>query len=445
MCGGLHLLWFCRLLETASELNLTNLFQGKESAKKVKALCPNESIQRKIFNAVDTLRNQASSKRAEFELKLVSPSDFAKRLKYESHINDGRHSTSLHVGLQFRAFGKFVDIANNRHEQTGTGMHKYYELAHCLMQKMSDIFDNGCVRLCVFEDVIHLHNMCNLEIVITEHAKSDCLLVHEVSGTKHVLVNFELKNELCFGHCPNRQNIGHFMNFQAGQAGRSPMLLVSLADPHYFQVFGAVWNGDEVCVDPLSDPISLLSIPRDPRCGGEKLARVLAAINYTVEELKDYYKRQEDESTGGIKGPYPLDGIYDCKKFGDCEWLFEAKHGEDDISVCVKFVWSHYGYAVHKFLADNNLAPKLYSNNLALPGGWFAVIMEKVKGYPVKSNNDLTCSQKQSLQYALHYYRRKTMFMEISTHKTCWHKLTKFAYWISTGLECLVKYAILQN
>ena len=91
------------------------------------------------------------------------------------------------------------------------------------------------------------------------------------------------------------------MNFQAGQMGCSPMLLVSLAGPHYFQVFGAVWNGDEVCVDPLSDPISLLSIPRDPRCGGEKLARVLAGMNYTVEELKDYYKCQEEESTGGVK------------------------------------------------------------------------------------------------------------------------------------------------
>ena len=47
-----------------------------------------------------------------------------------------------------------------------------------------DIFDNKCARLCVFEDVLHIHNMCNLETVTTEHAQSDCSLVHEVSGTK---------------------------------------------------------------------------------------------------------------------------------------------------------------------------------------------------------------------------------------------------------------------
>ena len=141
--------------------------------------------------------------------------------------------------------------------------------------------------------------------------------------------------------------------------------------------------------------VALLYIPRDPRCVVEKLARVFAAIDSTVEALKQYYEHQEDEAMWGVKGPYPLDDIYNCKKFGDHEWLFEAKRVQDDREVCVKFVRSHYGYVVHKFLADNDLAPKLHSYDLALPGGWFAVIMDKVEGTPVRSN-ELTPSQKRS-------------------------------------------------
>jgi hypothetical protein len=54
--------------------------------------------------------------------------------------------------------------------------------------------------------------------------------------------------------------------------GRSPMLLVSVVGSHYFQVFGALWNGAKVCVDPLSDPVSLLFVRRDPRRGVSKVA-----------------------------------------------------------------------------------------------------------------------------------------------------------------------------
>ena len=182
------------------------------------------------------------------------------------------------------------------------------------------------------------------------------------------------------------------------------MLLVSLAAPHYFQVFGAVWNGKDVCVDPLSDPISLLAVPRDPRHAVEKFARVLAAIDSTVESLKCYYDNKEDESMWGVKGPYPFNReICNFKKFGDREWLFEAEY--NTLSVCVKFARSRYGFDAHRFLDDLELAPKLYSHS-SLPGGWHAVVMEKVDGTPVTRSN-LTCLQKQSLQDALQSLHRQ--------------------------------------
>ena len=34
---------------------------------------------------------------------------------------------------------------------------------------------------------------------------------------------------------------------------RAPMFLVTMVGPYYMQVFGAVWDGVNLCMDPLSD------------------------------------------------------------------------------------------------------------------------------------------------------------------------------------------------
>ena len=34
---------------------------------------------------------------------------------------------------------------------------------------------------------------------------------------------------------------------------RAPMFLVTMVGPYYMQVFGAVWDGGNLCMDPLSD------------------------------------------------------------------------------------------------------------------------------------------------------------------------------------------------
>ena len=67
-------------------------------------------------------------------------------------------------------------------------------------------------------------------------------------------------------------------------------------------------------------------------------------------------------------------------------------------NVCVKFVRSYYGTDVHKCLARANLAPKLMSCQ-RLPGGWVAVIMEKVDG--VMSYTPLSTSVRESIMEAL--------------------------------------------
>ena len=69
------------------------------------------------------------------------------------------------------------------------------------------------------------------------------------------------------------------------QRDRSPMLLVSIVGYHYMQVFGTAWNGSVICTDPLSSPVSLLYVPRDPNKGVSKVPNVLAAIDRAASKF----------------------------------------------------------------------------------------------------------------------------------------------------------------
>ena len=55
-------------------------------------------------------------------------------------------------------------------------------------------------------------------------------------------------------------------------------------------MFGAAWDGDKrVCVDPLSSPVSLLFVPRDPNHGVSKVAKLLFAMNRAISDLRSHY------------------------------------------------------------------------------------------------------------------------------------------------------------
>ena len=79
-------------------------------------------------------------------------------------------------------------------------------------------------------------------------------------------------------------------------------------------------------------------------------------------------------------------------------WLFDATlDGKNE--VVVKFVRHHYGKDVHKCLADAHFAPTLIECCL-LPGGWYAVVMDKVNGNPLSITNR-TSEIRQSLHDAV--------------------------------------------
>ena len=109
-------------------------------------------------------------------------------------------------------------------------MDKFYQLAHTLMQEMSGTFNNERARVSAFEEVIHQHEMWNLETVKKKCAESDCSLVHRVSGTKHVLVNFELKNELCCTLACPEANEGYLGSLSRRWPGNQPSRQMSTSE-----------------------------------------------------------------------------------------------------------------------------------------------------------------------------------------------------------------------
>ena len=98
-----------------------------------------------------------------------------------------------------------------------------------------------------------------------------------------------MKHTMATNNCSHTHTDQNFLHLQSGHNHRSPMLLLTVIGCHFWQVFGAAWNGSKVCINPLCSPVSLLFVPHDPRVQVARTARVLAAIASTVDELKKYY------------------------------------------------------------------------------------------------------------------------------------------------------------
>ena len=230
-----------------------------------------------IFECFTFVSAPPRKKRKEFEETLPTPSELGK-LGGSIHLQEvkehrvGGHG--LHVSLQVDAFGKFMDIVEGEEEIESL----YYEVAGHVLQKMSRYHTSKYLRKEAFLEEIEKIFPCTFRFTPVEEAKakSDCTVL----ANKLRVANFEFKNEFAgITSDPYNQNIGYFVHLQAPYGDKcSPMLLVSLVGCHYFQVFGAVWYREEVCIDPLCSPASLLLVPRDPLRGIAKFARIIFAL-----------------------------------------------------------------------------------------------------------------------------------------------------------------------
>ncbi len=308
---------------------------------------------------------------------------------------------ALHVGLQVEAFGKFIQFMNSD-DVDG----KYGHVASNLMKSMSGVFENENKRVEEFKRIVE-----NLDQNFKLTKEKETRRAHDVTGYKsdgtlkikgRCVVNWEFKNES--GNAVQQNNV-YFILMQKGHhEDRSPMLLVSVIGCHYLQVFGAAWDGKRACIDPLSDPVSLLYVPQDPKNGVLKVARLLSSMDKAIRELSEYYGKPQEERNRLNVGPYWNDNgnLLEYNQTSPTirpPWVFEAKY-ETDKAATVKFVQGHYGEAVHQYLATRSLAPKLYKCK-SLPGGWYAVVMEKLKGKLATTTGTLNRKMKESLKNAV--------------------------------------------
>ena len=385
-------------------LILRHLLQDEEWAlARTSRFVPKHDLD-KILAVRETLLESANSLRSKREQELTAPTDYASPPhQKDDHVIDHRNiagEPSLHISLQCRLFGQFRD------ELSADPKEQYLEYATKVMQRMSGYYISEQGRQ---SDFINAVKFCRtLKSLERNRGRSDCAICVTVDGREYPMINFEIKNE--FGSsqcCPNKENIAYFLSFKAGEDDakiercRSPMLLVAVVGTHYLQVFGSVWNGAKVCVDPLTRPLSLLFVPRDPDCCVTDVAQVFAAIDSAIPRLEAYYKTPSDY---GTNGPYfSCDTICYQNCISQIKWLYYAE--ENGEAVCVKFVPRRYGEEVHRLLADHNLAPKLLRVE-KLPGGWIAIVMEKiVNGEMI--NEPVSPQVQQSLKQVLHLMQTK--------------------------------------
>ena len=389
----LYFFCFSRILATDEPPITLHAFMRGTHKNFIRKFCGNEDMYRRIEAAVDTLRQQAPTKRACIEEKFETPSEYAKYLTRKTYIHDHRFSSGLHVSLQVKAFGEFLDFIQGEDELDS----KYYEVAASLMTEVSGSFHNEQQFQNTFLEEVEKLLPCAVQ-VHKGHAITDATIQMVINGQNCYLANWEFKNDLReITSDPILQNNAYFVHLQSGNNHRSPMLLLTVIGCHFLQVFGAAWNGGDVCIDPLCSPVSLLYVPRDPRAQVARTARVLAAIASTVDDLKEYYS---DPGTVH-QGPYLRDcnsgKLENVKEMKGRSWLFEGKlKGEE---VVIKFSSSYYGEEVHRHLADLCLAPKLYMCK-KLCGGWYAIVMEKIKGSRLLQLN-VTKPVKEALKYAV--------------------------------------------
>lgn len=287
----------------------------------------------------------------------------------------------LPVVLQCKEFGEFEDILGSESDDH----HEYLPLALEMMMKMSHIYSSESDRVKELEVLLGKNfSICHE----SQHRvfRTDFCIQH--GGV--ILGNIEVKNELGIGgKAPNLQQAGYFIKLRKKDHSSCPMLLISVVGPDYFQVFGATWNGDRVCVDPLTEPLSLLYVPHRTDAI-EKVARVLHAMDVTVKEL----------STQSSVHPYFTFNsrlkYIDNLQEKTCVWKAKMKsENSHEVDVIVKFS-KRYGESVHQALAAKEMAPTVHHIQ-ALPGGWIAVIMDYVEGKTL-FNSLLSESEKAKLE-----------------------------------------------
>ena len=232
-----------------------------------------EGVRSKIITAIEKIRLEGVGyKRRRTEERCVAPSALGDLQYWEKHQSElgicchlppAPKLHGLHVSLRVKAFGNFLD----RMEQPPSG--QFTTLAMKLVKVCSNIYENeGKFRENVkpiFQEMI-----AGLDVELdrmhsdkSDGFTSDFTVTFTKGGVKIPLVNFEFKRGIARGKSdPDIENFGYAIKFSKEFPDHAaPMLLVSLAGFSHMQAYGAAWNGDDFCCDPLTHPLSTFICP----------------------------------------------------------------------------------------------------------------------------------------------------------------------------------------
>jgi len=197
---------------------------------------------------------------------------------------------------------------------------------------------------------------------------------------------------------------------------RHPCFLLHLCGP-WFGISGGVF-GKKTIVEPLTPMIPLLPMLHHPGHLLTVLA-TLKALKDELKELEDYYKSVKPDNPNIPQQsfyPYPnsfknqnneqIQFIY-LKELDENKSLFlieeqNSQNNETANQWIIKFVPSSYGYDVHHYCQDKNIAPKIIAFETL--GDWKMIIMEYLTPdsfenlYTYLQNNQLNDTDKQLLK-----------------------------------------------
>ena len=328
-------------------------------------LLANKSKTKAILKAILDV-TKSGEKRLRLEAQCPPPSQIEQHPQFFLQLMSHRPKHGLHVTLQVEPFGKFIDEMKKDDVEA-----EFLEL-----MQLSQKYASEAVKRHDLESVLRKlfpeYVVGSKEWGSRANAKSDLCVVDK---DNYVMLNVECKKELASGGAePTLECMGYFIHFQKAHTNqRSPMFLLTAAGPYLLQVFGATWEGDNFCIDPLIPPASLLYVPSDPARGVMVLAKIFRALKSVIGQLP-------------LIPSFPNSGPY-FRRFGELELTHvrKTKHLRvfkacvNDKPVILKFSLGQYGLEVHDYLSSQGLAPKIVHAG-TLPGGWHVVVMERFSG-----------------------------------------------------------------
>jgi len=262
-----------------------------------------------------------------------------------------------------------------------------------LLLKMSEVYPYEDKRKVLFRDLMKDILGYPIKEYKINAFEADAALTYNVESEQFTLLMVEVKNDLGVSGDAYKQVCCYFgkqiYTIKEYQLFRHPCFLLHLCGP-WLGISGGVF-GKKTIVEPLTSMIPLLPMLHHP----EHLLTVLAtlkALKDGLKELEDYYKSVKPDNPNIPRQsfyPYPnsfrnqnnkqIQFIY-LKELDENKSLFLIKeqnfqNNETANQWIIKFVPGGYGYDVHHYCQDKNIAPKIIAFE-TLEGDWKMIIME---------------------------------------------------------------------